>query len=209
MQSLVKQLLLLLSLLFMSAEAMAEDTLASVLAMAAEQQHVAIDYREVRHLQLLSEPWQATGKMFVSPDAFVIEQASPQRQLLAANKQRFWLFLPEREIRRTGMLTTPMAIKSFGLFRPLMRGDRDALERAFDVQFTATERQWQIELKPKRSSQSMYKRIYVKGSPGQPADQMKTEMEDGDYSEWSFKQQTFDADVEKRVKALMDEARGL
>jgi len=209
MQSRVKQLLLLLSLLLMSAEAIAEDTLASVLSMAAEQQYLAIDYQEVRHLQLLSEPWQATGRMFVSPDAFVIEQASPQRQLLAANKQRFWLFLPEREIRRTGMLTTPMAIKSFGLFKPLMRGDRDALERAFDIQFTATAKQWQIELKPKRSSKSLYKRIYVKGNPSQPADQMKTEMEDGDYSEWSFKQKTFDADIEERVKALMDEARGL
>jgi len=209
MQSRVKQIVLLLSLLFMSAEAMAEDTLASVLAMAAGQQHVAIEYREVRHLQLLSEPWQATGKMFVSPDAFVIEQVSPQRQLLAANKQRFWLFLPEREIRRTGMLTSPLAIKSFGLFKPLMRGDRDALEKAFDIQFTASEKQWQIELKPKSSSKSLYKRIYVKGNPGQPADQMKAEMEDGDYSEWSFKQQEFDADVEERVKALMDEARGL
>ena len=208
MRSLVKATALLLSLLMMAATAAAEDTLESVLATAAGQVNVAIEYSEVRHLQLLSEPWQAEGQMFVTPNLFVIEQILPQRQLLTASKQRYRLFIPEKNIRRTGMLTSPMAQKSFGLFRPLMSGDRAALEKAFDIAFRVEGQRWHIELKPKRASTVYYKRIIVEGASGKPADQMKTELDDGDYSEWSFKQQPFTSKLEERINALMVEAKG-
>ncbi|MDX8389317.1 MAG: hypothetical protein R8M38_02390 [Mariprofundaceae bacterium] len=205
----VRQLILLFSFILIVGDVAAKDTLESVLATAVEQHHVAINYREIRHLQLLKEPWQAGGRMFVTPEFFIIEQASPQRQLLTADRQRFRLFIPNKGIRRTGMLTSPIAKKSFGLFRPVIRGDRDALEKTFDINFSATEGQWQIELQPKRSNQAFYKRISVKGKSGKPANYMKTEMDDGDYIEWFFEQQALNFQIEEHVKILMDEARGL
>ncbi len=208
MRSPVKAATLFISLFMMAAAVCAEDTLESVLATAAGQERVAIEYREVRHLQLLSQPWQAEGQMFVTPKLFVIEQLLPHRQLLTANQQRYRLFMPEKSIRRTGMLTSPMAQKSFGLFRPLMSGDRAALEKSFDIAFSVEAQRWRMELKPKRASAAYFKRIIVQGASGKPADQMKTELDDGDYSEWFFKQQPFTSSLETKVNALMDEAKG-
>ena len=204
----VKATALLLSLLLKTVAATAEDTLESVLATAAGQANVAIEYREVRHLQLLSEPWQAEGLMFVTPKHFVIEQMSPQRQLLTANQLRYRLFIPEKNARHTGLLTSPMAQKRFGLFRPLMSGDRATLDKKFDIAFRVEGKRWRIELKPKHALSAYYKRIIVEGASGKLADQMKTELDDGDDSEWFFKHQPFTAMTEKQIKDLMDEAKG-
>ncbi|OIO74028.1 MAG: hypothetical protein AUJ57_03175 [Zetaproteobacteria bacterium CG1_02_53_45] len=202
------KLLLQLALIFFVSTATAAETLESILERAAAQQNVAIDYREVRHLQMLNEPWQAEGKMIVTASAFVIDQLAPQRQLLTANKHRYWLYMPEAEIRRTGMVTSPMAQRSFGLFKPIMNGDRDALEKEFDIHFTATDKRWLLELKPKRTGRALYARITVQGEDGHPASYMKTEMVDGDFTEWFFQQQPFTSSEESSVKRLMDEARG-
>lgn len=209
MQAPIKQTALLLLFLFIASSAMAKDTLESILSVAAKQQHVAIDYHEIRHLQLLNEPWQAEGQMFVTPDDFVINQRSPERQLLASSKHRFWIFMPDKNIRRSGMLTSPMARKSFALFIPIMRGDRKTLDKKFEINFSAIDDQWQIDLKPKVANRASYKRILVKGENGHPANYMKTEMGDGDYSEWFFQQQKFNLATENMVNNLMDEARGL
>lgn len=198
----------LLSLLLISGVAAAEDTLESVLKTAADQKNVAISYREVRHLQLFNEPWQAAGQMFVTSDVFVIKQDSPHRQLLSANKHRYWLFMPDKDVRRTGMLTSSTARKVFGLFKPIMRGDKSELEKRFDIQFTATEGQWQLVLQPKHAAAGFYKRIIVKGEHEKAASYMKAEMTDGDDTEWFFRQLDFTSKIEEKITMLMNEARG-
>ncbi len=202
------KLSLLLAFLLLAGSATANETLESILAIAAKQQNTSIDYREVRHLQLLNGPWQAQGRMFVTASVFVMEQLAPQRQLLTANKHRFWLYVPDKNIRRTGMVTTPMAQRNFALFKPIMHGDKKALEKEFDIHFTSTDAQWLLELEPKRANNTLYSRISVKGKNGHAAEYMKAEMPDGDFTEWFFQQQHFSSTTEKQVIKLMHEAKG-
>jgi len=202
-------LILLLAGLLPSFAAMAQESLDSVLARAAAQKQAAIDYHEVRHLQLLSEPWHAEGTMYVTPSVFVIEQLAPQRQLICADRSRLWLLIPERHIRRSMMLTTPVAKKNISLIRPIMHGDREALEKQFDIRFSTVDGIWRIELLPKEGGESPYSRITVSGSEGAPAERMKTELADGDYSEWTFKECPFDEQTHERVEALIKEAKGI
>jgi len=202
------KLLIVLTLLCMAGAAQAKETLESILAIAAKQQNVAIDYREVRYLQMLHEPWQAQGKMIVTINAFVIEQLTPQRQLLVANKHRFWLYAQENGMRRTGMLTSTLARRSFGLFKPIIYGDRKALEKDFDIHFESTDVEWLLELKPKQMGKALYSRISVKGKNAHTAEYMKTESPDGDFTEWFFRQQQFSATTEEMLEQLMVEAKG-
>jgi len=207
MRSAGKQLLLLLMLLLAAGTAAAKETLESVLSRAAAQQNIRLDYREVRHMQLLNDPWQAEGRMFVSATAFVIEQQAPQPRIIAANRTRFWIFLPQKNIRHTGMLTTPMAKKSFGLFKPIMRGDQAALDKEFNIAFSATEDQWELELLPKQRNTAI-KKISIQGRNDQPAYFMKTEMSDGDFTEWFFQTRPAGPAFEADLQALIDRARG-
>lgn len=185
------------------------ETLDSVLARAAAQQEMAIAYREVRHLQLLAEPWQAEGNIYVSSSAFVIEQLMPKRQLLCADRSRLWLLIPERRIRRSMMLTAPMAQKSLSLIKPIMHGDRMALEKNFAIAFSIDNGRWQIELMPKEGEESPYSRVTVAGKLGQAADSMTTELPDGDDSQWTFRQLYGGVAVGKRIEALTREAKGI
>lgn len=208
MRSPVKPLLLLFTLLPASA-AGAGETLDSVLDRAATQKEAAIDYREVRHLQLLSEPWQGEGRIYLSGYNFVIDQHAPQQQIMVADRTRIWLLLPERNIRRSMMLTAPTAQKSLALIKPIMRGDRKSLEQHFDIAFTDDEGSWRIELVPKEAEESYYSRIVVSGPDGRAAEQMVTELADGDYSEWSFSQQPFDKATEAEIERLIKAAKGI
>ena len=203
-----KLTLLILALLFSSGVATAGDTLESILAAAAGQQRVAIDYREVRHLQLLNEPWEARGHMFVTAGDFLIEQLSPERQLIAANRTLFWLYIPDKGIRRTQMLNSPMTKNNFILFMPVVRGVRKTLEKVFDIRFSTSREAWLMELRPKQLDEAIYTRISIQGKSGRAADYMKTESADGDFTEWFFQQHGFGADSEASMNKLMAMAKG-
>jgi len=202
-------LLLLLMMRAVVAAAGEGDTLDSVLARAAAQQQIAVAYREVRHLQLLAEPWQAEGNIYVSSSAFVIEQLTPQRQLLCADRTRLWLWIPERRVRRSMMLTAPMAQKSLSLIKPIMHGDRKALEQHFNIAFATDNGRWQITLLPKAGEESPYSRVTVAGKVGEAADSMTTELPDGDDSQWTFRQQHGGVAVAEKIEALTREAKGI
>lgn len=204
----VKPILLVLA--FLSPwTTMAAETLDGVLERAAAQREAVIDYSEVRHLQLLDQPWRAEGRIYLSGSSFVIDQHAPKRQLLVAERTRIWLLIPERNIRRSMMVTAPMAQKSLALIRPVVRGDRKGLEQHFDIDFSDDKGKWRIELVPKKGEESHYIRIVVTGPDGRAAEKMVTELADGDSSEWFFSQQPFSEVRREEVERLIKEAKGI
>jgi len=58
-------------------QATAQDTLTHVLERIHVQETRHFSYRETRTLQLLAEPWQASGDMYTSPQKMVIAQQTP------------------------------------------------------------------------------------------------------------------------------------
>lgn len=205
----VRLLLISLALLpFAAGHAQAGETLDSVLARAAAQKRVVVDYREVRHMQLLTKPWRASGRMFIDPGRFVMEQQKPYRQLLVTRRSLYWLYIPSRYFHRTGMVNDRMGTANFGLFHAIMRGDRQRLEQQFNVRFTIKGREWRIGLRPKRPDGAPYKRIIVKGGIGHAPDSMRIYMQDGDDTAWFFKPRAYTAHTGATVKALVTEARG-
>jgi outer membrane lipoprotein-sorting protein len=189
--------------------AAATETLDSVLGRAAAQQQTVIDYREVRHMQLLSQVWQAEGRIYLSGFSFIINQLSPQKQLLVADRTRIWLLDPKRNIRRSMMMTAPMAQKSFSFIMPIIQGDRKSLEKHFNIAFSDEQGEWRIKLVPKRGEESQYSHIILSGPNGKAAERMRTESYDGDSSNWFFSQQSFSDETQKQVEQLIREAKGI
>jgi outer membrane lipoprotein-sorting protein len=211
MRFLLKLIFLFACLVGSASLSLAKDaeTLESVLDRAASQQRAVIDYREVRHMQLLSLSWQAQGRIYLSGSSFVIDQHSPQKQLLVAEGTRIWLFNPKRKIRRSMMLSAPTAQKSLSFIMPIIRGERETLERHFHINFSYKLENWRIEFKPKQATDFHYSRIVLSGPRGEAARMMRTEMHDGDYSEWFFSQKPFTDETLEQIDLLIKETKGM
>ena len=69
--------LLLLAITLLPLQATAQDTLSNVLERIHVQETRQFSYRETRTLQLLAEPWQASGDLYTSPQQMVIAQQTP------------------------------------------------------------------------------------------------------------------------------------
>jgi len=188
--------------------AYAQESLSSVLMRASQQKNIALEYRELRHIDVLQNIWEAKGRMYAKGDWFVIEQESPDRQLICANHLRFWLYLPDKDIRRTRMLTSPMVQKNFNIFKPIIQGDQKALERDFNIRFSSTDESWTLEMTPKNQRKIIFSRIAVTGDAGKTAKHILTTMKDGDYSERFFSPISSEKHISKTIKALMHECRG-
>ena len=57
--------------------ATAEDGFDDVLARIHITQTLHLEYKETRHLELITAPWQATGDLYISRRQMVIAQKTP------------------------------------------------------------------------------------------------------------------------------------
>jgi hypothetical protein len=92
---------------------------------------------------------------------------------------------------------------------PIIRGDRKALETLFDITFNDEQENWHIEFVPKQAKDFHYSRIVLTGPQGKAAKRMRTEMHDGDYSEWFFSQKPFNDNSQEQIDLLIKEAKGI
>ena len=184
----LKTALLFVVLLGSSHIASAQDSLASVLAQVVKQKLIVLEYREVKHIVYLQDPIEASGRMFLAGEKFVLEQKEPKRQLVAADKHRFRLYMPDKKLRYSKMITSPQVQKNMQLFKPLMSGDKQALEAVFDTQFSVlTDDSWLLKLTPKDTKHSKIVHIRIQGKQAQAAHSAVIEMGNGSISEWFFR----------------------
>jgi len=186
----------------------AEENLASIFAGAARQQSSVIDYREVRHMLLLETPWQGEGRMYVTDDAFVMLQQQPERQFIVIKKSRFWFYNPTHGGRHQGSTHAAGMQNGLALLQPLMHGNIAVIERMFRVSVSENGPTWQLDLFPLDQQKAAFTHIVIKGQHGAPADYMRTNAADGDYSEWFFTTRPFDAHAGAEMDQAIAETRG-
>jgi len=205
----VKTALLLVVLLASSQTASAQDSLASVLAQVVKQKLIVLEYREVKHIVYLQDPIEASGRMFLAGEKFVLEQKQPKRQLLAADKHRFRLYIPSKKLRYSKMITSPQVQKTMQLFKPLMSGDQKALEAVFITQFSVlTDGSWLLKLIPKDAKHSKISNIRIQGKQGRAAHSAVIEMGNGSISEWFFRLMPASKGNQAVMEKLLAESKG-
>ncbi|MDX8397501.1 MAG: hypothetical protein R8K49_04185 [Mariprofundaceae bacterium] len=193
--------------LVMPSAAGAKDSLESVLSAASDQQLLVLNYREVKHFMLLQEPVQASGRIFLQGENFVLEQLQAKRLLLTIDKQRLRFYMPDKHARYSKMMGSPMMQQALKLFKPLFSGDVKAIEQAFDTTFSSTKQRWSLSLKPKQGKAANFSNMRVEGKATQAADYVWVEMMGGDSSEWFFSVLASSDSDETVMQALLEEAK--
>ncbi|MDQ6991756.1 MAG: hypothetical protein Q9M11_08510 [Mariprofundaceae bacterium] len=188
---------------------LAKDTLASVLAKASQQEMVALEYREVKHMIFLHDPIEVSGRMFVAGNDFVLEQLQSQRMLLTADQHRLRFYIPSKGMRHSKMMTSSMVRKGLQFFKPLMSGDQAALERVFEIQFSVQPKgNWILILTPKKLEEAFFSKVFIEGKEGKPAYYSRLEMADGSRSEWFFSILPVSGKNKQIMQMLMQESKG-
>ena len=151
----------------------AEDTLTTVMKSMQLQSAVKIAYRETRYLELMREPWQATGFLYAMvPDVLVKEQQTPVREIMGASGEKMFYYDPINDVRHRGVMENDDALSlNVAAFKALVTGDRRLLEQMYRIDFSSNQEVWTLILNGHGDNDATVK-IIVTGFAGQQANKI-------------------------------------
>ena len=182
-------LLLLVSVTaLLPVQAAAQDTLGSVLERLRVQETRHFSYRETRYLQLLAEPWQATGDMYISPQQMVIAQQSPTLVFTVISADRMQHINAEQDIDRSLKLERPFAVPGMEPFLQLLYGTTGDTEQGqdYEISLNTAGQRWLLQLTPLHDAADEIISMQLSGNTGHGPDQLVLEHADGDRTEWQL-----------------------
>jgi hypothetical protein len=180
--------LLLFAVALLPAHAVAEDTLSSVLERLRVQDTRHYSYRETRHLQLLSEPWQASGDLYTSPQQMLIAQQSPALVITVISAGRMLHSDAAQGLPRSMQLEQPFAVPGMEPFMQLLygTGGNAALDQHYVFSFDATASRWLLQLEPREHTDHAIIRMQLSGENSHGPDRLVLNHADGDRTEWQL-----------------------
>lgn len=143
--------LLTLILLVATASAEADGRLDElVAAVAPDGDRAELDFREVRHSPLLSEPLVVTGRIWRDNRGHLVrETVEPRRATYTLTSSMIVIERPGRAPRNHSLAHAPeLAVLYHGL-SALLGGDADALRERFEHELTRDESGWRLQLRPR------------------------------------------------------------
>jgi len=180
--------LLLLASALLTEQAVAQDTLGNVLELIRVQETRHFSYQETRTLQLLAEPWQATGNMYISPQQMVIAQQSPAPAFTIISAERMLHINTRQNINRSLKLERPFAVPGMEPFMLLLyrTTGQPELEQDYVISFDSTGQRWSLQLTPRQRVKGGIIRMQLSGDSNQGPDRLVLEHADGDQTEWKL-----------------------
>ena len=180
--------LLLFALTLLPLQATAQDTLETVLERIRVQETRHFSYRETRTLQLLAEPWQASGEMYTSPQQMVIAQQTPTPVFTLISAERMQHIDTGQDINRSLKLEQPFAVPGMEPFMLLLygAGGHTELEPDYVISFDSSGQRWSLQLVPRQKSEDGIIRMQLSGNSDHRPDHLMLEQADGDQTEWQL-----------------------
>ena len=168
--------------------ATAEDGFDDVLTRIHITQTLHLKYKETRHLELITAPWQATGDLYISRQQMVIAQKTPNSATTIITATRLQHYNEARRIDRSINLEQPFAVPGM---EPLMQLlfqslNSDALQQTHSITMKNKARRWSLELKPRHRTQIEIDRIQLSGLDSEWPDRLVFFYEDGDRTNWEM-----------------------
>jgi len=172
-QKILASLLLFVSAL-LPGQAVAQDTLGNVLELIHIQETQHFSYLETRTLQLLAEPWQATGNMYTSPQQMVIAQQSPTPTLTIISAERMLHVNAKQNINSTLKLEKPFAMPGMEPFMLLLYGTTGLpeLEQDYLISLDSTGHRWSLQLTPRQRAEDGITRMQLSGDSNHGPDRL-------------------------------------
>ena len=180
--------LLLFALALLPVQAAAEDTLDSVLERIRVQETRHFSYRETRALQLLAEPWQASGDLYTSPQQMVIARQTPTPVFTLISADRMQHIDAGQNINRSLKLGQPFAVPGMEPFMLLLYGTTGhaELEQDYVINFDSSGQRWSLQLAPRQHVKDGIIRMHLSGGSDHGPDRLVLEQADGDQTEWQL-----------------------
>ena len=160
----------------------APDDLDELLHLLAERHHGHVDFVEQHFLALLSRPVESSGELiYDAPDRLEKRTLEPRPEslLLAGDT----LSIRRGRHRRVlDLKAYPQLLPFVESIRATLAGDRDALERAFRVEYAGNLERWTLLLVPRESQiAATVSQVRIDGS-GDHLRHVEIRQKDGDRS---------------------------
>jgi hypothetical protein len=169
-------------------QATAQDTLTSVLERIHVQETRHFSYRETRTLQLLAEPWQASGDLYTAPQQMVIAQQAPSPVFTLISAGRMQHIDAGKDLDRSLKLEQPFAVPGMEPFMLLLYGatGHTELQQDFVISFDSSGQRWTLQLTPRQKTEDGIIRMQLSGNSDHGPDRLVLEQTDGDQTEWQL-----------------------
>ena len=169
-------------------QATAQDTLTHVLERIHVQETRHFSYRETRTLQLLAEPWQASGDMYTSPQKMVIAQQTPTPVFTVISAERMQHIDTGKDLNRSLKLEQPFAVPGMEPFMLLLYGATGLadLKPDYAISFDSSGQRWSLQLTPRQKTEDGIICMQLSGNDDHGPDRLVLEQTDGDQTEWQL-----------------------
>jgi hypothetical protein len=193
----------LLCLLLTTHFSYADDSLSALMQRMQSETAVRIAYQEIKHLELMDQPWHGSGFLYaLSPNLMIKEQIQPSRVLMGVNADKLYYFDSQNNIRHQADMQEGNALTlNVSLFKALMNADEAQLKQLFQLQFIHNPNRWQLTLVPKQESQKDFT-VHVSGALKQAVDLIRIEQVDGDVTEFVLERKQSDRHTTKKLDQL-------
>ena len=180
--------LLLFALALLPVQATAQDTLTSVLERIHVQETRHFSYQETRTLQLLAEPWQASGDLYTSPQQMVIAQQTPTPVFTLISAERMQHIDAGKDLDRSLKLERPFSVPGMEPFMVLLYSATGIteLEQDYVINFDSSGQRWSLQLAPRQKTEDGIIRMQLSGDSDRRPDRLVLEQADGDQTEWQL-----------------------
>jgi hypothetical protein len=160
----------------------ANDVLNDVMSQLAQRRHGTADFQEEKYVSVLKHPVTSSGTLvYDAPDHLEQRTLLPHPQSVVLDHGILSIQIGARS--RTVRLTDyPQLAPLIDGIRATLAGDRQALELAFELQFTGTLDHWKLNLTPRAAQISAtLTHIELEGERD-AVREVRVEQRDGDHS---------------------------
>lgn len=176
-------LLLALLLTGLPAAHAADWQLADLMQQLSQVRNAQARFVERKYIALLDKPVESSGELsFTAPDRMEMRTLRPKRQSLLLDGNRLTMEQDGRT-RTVSLQSYPEVAAFVEGIRGTLAGDRQALERVYQVHLIGSAARWQLLLVPREATMSrIISRIRIGGSQGEVLS-VAYDHADGDRSE--------------------------
>jgi hypothetical protein len=154
----------------------------SLLALMAQRRHGEADFTEIKTLSMLKQPLESSGVLiYDAPDHLEQRITRPRPQSVVLDRGVVTLQVgPHRRVLR--LADYPQLAPLIEGIRATLAGDRAALERLFELDFSGSLEHWQLRLEPRAAQlAASLQRIELQGE-GAAVREVRVQQSDGDRS---------------------------
>lgn len=193
-------------ILLLFVQSVSADTLSEVLSLLHQNTAAKFQYQEIRHLELMTTPWQAQGELYNDANGRLIKlQLQPNRIVMAIADGQMLYWEPAQNQRHTMPLTYEHeATQQIRLFHALLQGHTEELSKDYTFHAEKNAKTWALQLRPKQDD---LPKLDISGN----ADNSQRDMvihQDSESTEYHIQRVTNDSALDKTVADLLHEAAG-